>query len=369
MIRDVRRGIVIVVVSPVSIWDEDTPADCFLLREEFPSQTHNRKEYFLMQRRTIGHSGLEVTPLFLGGNVFGWTIDDATSFAVLDAYLEAGGNSIDTADVYSTWIPGHTGGESEAVIGRWLKARGNRDQVILATKVGSRMGSGKQGLSRQHILASVEDSLQRLHTDYIDLYQSHRDDTDTPLEETLQTFDELVRQGKVRAIGASNYTAPRLAEALRISDQQGYARYESIQPFYNLVERHEYEETLEPLILEQHVGVIPYSSLASGFLSGKYQPGQALPQTQRAQGVQKKYMNEHGFRVLHAVEQIAQARRATPSQVALAWLIARPGISAPIASATSVEQVRELLGAVTLTLSDAEKETLNTVSRGGNVPQ
>jgi aryl-alcohol dehydrogenase-like predicted oxidoreductase len=322
-----------------------------------------------MQRRKLGHSGLEVTPLFLGGNVFGWTIDDAASFAVLDAYLEAGGNSIDTADVYSTWVPGHTGGESEAVIGRWLKARGNRDQVIIATKVGSRMGSGKQGLSRQHILASVEESLRRLQTEYIDLYQAHRDDAETPLEETLQAFDELVRQGKVRAIGASNYTAPRLAEALRVSEQLGYTRYESVQPFYNLVERQGYEEALEPLILEQEIGVIPYSSLASGFLSGKYQPGQALPQTQRAQGVQKRYMHERGFRILHAVEQLAQAHHATPAQIALAWLMARPGITAPIASATSVAQVRELIGAVAVTLSDAEKETLKTVSRGGDVPQ
>ncbi|MBA2392505.1 MAG: aldo/keto reductase [Ktedonobacteraceae bacterium] len=314
-----------------------------------------------MQRRKLGHSHLEVTPLFLGGNVFGWTIDDATSFAVLDAYLEAGGNSIDTADVYSTWVPGHVGGESEAVLGRWFKARGNRDQVILATKVGSRMGSGKEGLSRQHILASVEDSLKRLQTDYIDLYQSHRDDPNMPLEETLQTFDELVRQGKVRAIGASNYTAPRLAEALRVSEQHGYARYESIQPFYNLVERQDYEQALEPLIRAQEVGVIPYSSLASGFLSGKYQPGQVLPQTARAQGVKSKYMNERGFSTLKAVESIAQAHNATPSQVALAWLIARPGITSPIASATSVAQVRELIGAAELTLSAVEIEALNNV--------
>ncbi len=322
-----------------------------------------------MQRRKLGRSELEVTPLFLGGNVFGWTIDDAASFAVLDAYLDAGGNSIDTADVYSTWVPGHSGGESEAVIGRWMKARGNRHRVIIATKVGSQMGSGKQGLSRQHILESIEDSLKRLQTDYIDLYQSHRDDADTPLEETLQTFDELVRQGKVRAIGASNYTAPRLAEALRISEQHKYVRYASVQPFYNLVERQSYEELLEPLIKAQEIGVIPYSSLASGFLSGKYQPGQALPQTARAQGVQRRYMNERGFRVLKVVERLAQAEQATPSQVALAWLIARPGITAPIASATSVEQVRELINAVELKLSTAEIEMLNNASSGLDVIQ
>ncbi len=316
-----------------------------------------------MQLRKLGRSGLEVTPIFLGGNVFGWTIDDATSFAVLDAYVEAGGNSIDTADVYSTWAPGHSGGESEAVIGRWLKARGNRDKVLIATKVGSPMGSGKQGLSRQHIFESVEDSLKRLQTDFIDLYQSHRDDEETPLEETLRAFDDLIRQGKVRAIGASNYSAPRLAEALQISEQHGLARYESLQPFYNLVGRESYERDLEPLVLEKQIGVIPYSSLASGFLTGKYQPGQPLPQTARAGGVQQRYMNEKGFKILKAVEEIARAHNATPSQVALAWLIARPSITAPIASATSVEQVHELIGAAELRLTHDEIERLNTVSQ------
>jgi aryl-alcohol dehydrogenase-like predicted oxidoreductase len=325
-------------------------------------QFQQSRRTILMPFRRLGRSDLKISPLFLGGNVFGWTADEATSFAILDAYVESGGNSIDTADVYSAFVPGHVGGESETVIGRWLKARGNRDKVIIATKVGSRMGSGKQGLSRKHIFESIEDSLKRLQTDVIDLYQAHRDDADTPLEETLQAFDELVRQGKVRAIGASNYSAPRLAEALQISQQHGYARYESLQPLYNLVERESYESELEPLVREQEIGVISYFSLAAGFLSGKYQPGQELPRTARAQGVQQKYMNDRGFAVLKEVERVAQAHNVTPSQVALTWLIARPGITAPIASATSVEQVHGLIEATELKLSDEEIEALNKVS-------
>jgi aryl-alcohol dehydrogenase-like predicted oxidoreductase len=315
-----------------------------------------------MQLRTLGHSQLHITPLMLGGNVFGWTIDEATSFAVLDAYIEAGGNSIDTANSYSTWVPGHSGGESETIIGRWLKARRNRDKVIIATKVGSRMGSGEEGLSRKHIIKLAEDSLKRLQTDVIDLYQAHRDDLNTPLEETLQAFNDLIRQGKVRSIGASNYSASRLAEALQVSQQHGYARYESLQPLYNLIDREPYERELEPLVREHEVGVITYFSLASGFLSGKYQPNQELPHTARAQGIQSKYMNEQGFSILKEVERIARTYHATPSQVALAWIIARPSVTAPIASATSVEQVREIVGAVELKLSDAEIETLNRVS-------
>ncbi len=315
-----------------------------------------------MQFRKLGRSGLEISTLFLGGNVFGWSIDDATSFAVLDAYVEAGGNIIDTADTYSTWAPGHVGGESETVIGKWLHARGNRDKVLIATKVGNRMGSGKRGLSRAHILASVEDSLRRLQTDVIDLYQAHRDDPETPLEETLQAFDDLIRQGKVRAIGASNYSAPRLVEALQISQQRGLARFESLQPPYNLVNRATYEEALEPLVREQQIGVITYSSLASGFLTGKYQPGQELPQSVRAQGVQRNYLNEKGWSVLQEVERVAHAHSATPAQAALAWILARPSITAPIASATSVAQLHELITSVELQLSNDEIASLNKVS-------
>ncbi|HEY7416647.1 MAG TPA: aldo/keto reductase, partial [Ktedonobacteraceae bacterium] len=254
-----------------------------------------------MQLRKLGRSTLQITPLMLGGNVFGWTADEATSFAVLDAFVEAGGNSIDTADVYTARMPGNKGGESETIIGRWMKARGNRDKVVIATKLGHPMGPGKEGLSRNYIFAAVEASLQRLQTDYIDLYQAHKDDINTPLEETLQAFDDLVRQGKVRAIGASNYNASRLADALHISEQQSLARYESLQPRYNLYDREDYERELEPLCEKQEVGVISYFALAAGFLTGKYRPGQALPDSARAQNVQTRYMNERGFTILEAL--------------------------------------------------------------------
>jgi aryl-alcohol dehydrogenase-like predicted oxidoreductase len=308
-----------------------------------------------VQLRRLGRSTLEIFPLSLGTNVLGRTIDGPVAFAVLDVYVEGGGNCIDTADVYSA-------GESERILGRWMKARGNRDRVIIATKVGMQMEPGKQGLSRRYIFEEVEASLQRLQTGFIDLYQSHQDDAQTPLEETLQAFDELVRQGKVRVIGASNYSAARLAEALQVSQQHGYVRYESLQPFYNLVKREDYERELEPLCREHELGVLPYYSLASGFLTGKYAPGKPLPQSRRAQGVQERYMNERGFHILAEVERVAAHYHATPAQVALAWLIARPGVTAPIASATSVEQVRELLGAVELQLDEEAITALNTAS-------
>ena len=308
-----------------------------------------------MQLRKLGRSTLEIFPLSLGTNVLGRAIDEPTAFAVLDAYVEAGGNCIDTADVYSV-------GESELILGRWMKTRGNRDRVIMATKLGSQMGSGKQGLSRRYIFEAVEASLKRLQTDYIDLYQAHRDDADTPLEETLQAFDELVHQGKVHVIGASNYSAARLAEALQVSQEHGYVRYESLQPLYNLIDREAYERELELLCRERELGVITYFSLARGFLTGKYQPNKALPQSIRAQGVQDRYMNERGFRILAEVERVASRYHATPAQVALAWIIARPGVTAPIASATSVQQVRELLGAVELNLDGEAITALNKVS-------
>jgi aryl-alcohol dehydrogenase-like predicted oxidoreductase len=317
-----------------------------------------------MLMRTLGRTDMQVAELCLGGNVFGWTADEQTSFAVLDAYHEGGGNFIDTADTYSTWVPGHEGGESEAVLGRWMSARRNRDRVIIATKLGSRMNNDphRQGLSRQYMLKEVEDSLRRLQTDYIDLYQAHRDDLDTPLEETMATFNEMIQQGKVRSIGASNYSAARLAEALKVSDQHGYARYQSLQPPYSLVNREEYERDLKQLCIEQRLSVITYSSLASGFLSGKYRQGQDMPSSPRAKGIQQRYMNEHGFRILEEVDRIARAHNATPSQVSLAWILAQPGITAPIASATTVEQTRELLGAVSLKLTDEEIQSLDRVS-------
>jgi aryl-alcohol dehydrogenase-like predicted oxidoreductase len=308
-----------------------------------------------MLTRKLGRTGLKVSALCLGGNTFGWTTDQAASEAVLDAYLEAGGNFIDTADVYARWAPGNKGGESETALGVWMAARRNRQAVIIATKVCGPMGAGPNdaGLSRQHIMDGVEASLRRLQTDYIDLYQAHWDDTDTPLEETLRAFDDLVRQGKVRYLGASNHVAWRLTRALWESDRHGYARYECLQPKYNLVIRDEYERELEPLCLEQNIAVIPYSSLASGFLSGKYHRGGALPDTARAAGVQKTYMNERGFAVLAAVEKVAAGVGATPAQVALSWLAHRPGITAPIASATSVTQLKEIAAAIDLRL-DAE---------------
>jgi aryl-alcohol dehydrogenase-like predicted oxidoreductase len=308
-----------------------------------------------MLTRKLGRTGLKVSALCLGGNTFGWTTDQPASEAVLDGYLEAGGNLIDTADVYARWAPGNKGGESETALGVWMAARRNRHAVIIATKVCGAMGTGPNdaGLSRQHIMEGVEASLRRLQTDYIDLYQAHWDDKDTPLEETLRAFDDLVRQGKVRYLGASNHVAWRLTRALWESERHGYARYECLQPKYNLVVRDEYERELEPLCLEQNIAVIPYSSLASGFLSGKYRRGGELPSTARAAGVQKTYMNERGFAVLAAIEKVAAGVGATPAQVALSWLAHRPGITAPIASATSVAQLKEIAAAIDLRL-DAE---------------
>ena len=317
-----------------------------------------------MLMRRLGRTGLRVSALCLVGNTFGWTTDQKASEAVLDAYVEAGGNFIDTADVYSRWVSGHKGGESEDVLGKWMKVRGNRRSVIIATKVMGPMGPGANdtGLSRQHIVEGVEDSLERLQTDFIDLYQAHWDDRDTPLDETLRAFDDLVRQGKVRYIGASNYHAWRLTRALWESDRRAFVRYESIQPKYNLVFRDEYERELEPLCLEQSIGVIPYSSLGSGFLSGKYHRGRELPKTARSGNVEKIYMTDRGFTVLEAVEKVAAGAGATAAQVALSWLAHRPGITAPIASATSVAQLKELLGGIELELDADARTTLDRAS-------
>src|SRR5262245_49930408 len=317
-----------------------------------------------MQMRKLGRTGLRVAALCLGGNTFGWTTDQKASEAVLDAYVEGGGNFIDTADVYARWAPGNKGGESEHALGIWMKARANRSSVLIATKVMGPMGPGPNdtGLSRQHIMERVETSLRRLQTDYIDLYQAHWDDRDTPLDETLRAFDDLVCQGKVRYIGASNYVAWRLTRALWESDKRGTVRFESLQPKYNLVFRDEYERELEPLCLAEGVGVIPYSSLGSGFLSGKYRRGGQLPATARAGGVQKAYMTERGFAVLEAVEKVAAQAGATPAQVALSWLAHRPGITAPIASATSVEQLKELIAGIELRLDEEARAALDKAS-------
>jgi aryl-alcohol dehydrogenase-like predicted oxidoreductase len=322
-----------------------------------------------MERREIGHSGLRVAALALGGNVFGWTADEATSFAVLDAFVDGGFQLIDTADVYSRWAPGHAGGESESVIGRWLKAPGNahkRDRIVLATKVGKPMGdegSGKAGLSRRWIRQAVHDSLARLQTDRIDLYQSHDDDPATPLEETMAAFGELIAEGKVRAIGASNFTAARLAEANAVAARLGVPRYECLQPHYNLVERKVYEDELEPLCRAEGLGVINFFGLARGFLTGKYRSEADLSQSVRGGGV-RKYLAPQPLGVLAALDETAAELGATPAQVALAWQMARPGITAPIASATGVAQLQELLGAARLRLSPAQVARLDGASAG-----
>lgn len=312
--------------------------------------------------RPLGRSGLQVAPLAFGGNVFGWTADEATSFSLLDAFVDAGFNLIDTADVYSRWAPGHSGGESEAVIGRWLKASGKRDRIVLATKVGKEMGEGKIGLSRRYIRQAVEASLKRLQTDRIDLYQSHDDDAATPLEETLATFGELIAEGKVRAIGASNHSAPRLAEALATSERLGLPRYETLQPLYNLVDRAAYEADLQPLCLQHGLGVINFFGLARGFLTGKYRSEADLAQSPRGAGVKAACFNERGWRVLAALDAVAERTGATQAQVALGWQIAQPGITAPIASATSVKQWAELAPAATLQLDAEAMRTLTEAS-------
>jgi aryl-alcohol dehydrogenase-like predicted oxidoreductase len=317
-----------------------------------------------MEKRRLGQSSLEVPPITFGCNVFGWTADEKTSFELLDAWLGAGFNFLDTADVYSRFHPGNHGGESETIIGSWLKARGNRDKVIIATKVGLDMGPGKQGLSRAYIQNAVEDSLRRLQTDYIDLYQSHRDDPDTPIEETLSAYGELIHQGKVREIGASNYSADRLAEALKISVEKGLPRYQSLQPHYSLVERTEFEGPLESLCLAEKIGVIGYFSLASGFLTGKYRSRDDLAGRIRGPRVEK-YLNDYGFGVLKALDEVAHRYEAKPGQIALAWLIQRPGVTAPIASATNPEQLAELVEAADIELDTDSIEKLDAASKPG----
>jgi aryl-alcohol dehydrogenase-like predicted oxidoreductase len=316
----------------------------------------------MIQRRHLGRSALQVSPLCLGGNVFGWTADEQASFRVLDAFVAAGMNFIDTADVYSRWAPGNQGGESETILGKWMMQRGNRENVIIATKVGSDMGAQGTGLSRSHITRAVDASLKRLRTHYIDLYQSHIDDAGTALEETLGTYADLITQGKVRAIGASNFTAERLAQALHVSKRHAYPRYESLQPLYNLYDRAGYETALDPLCRTEGLGVISYSSLGSGFLSGKYRTDADVSKSARGAGVKRKYYNDRGFRILQALDEVSQRQNSTPAAVALAWLLARPGLTAPIASATSVEQLGELLAATRLTLDAGSIDLLNQAS-------
>ena len=317
-----------------------------------------------MQTRRMGRTGLYVTPICFGGNVLGWTTDQQRSYDVLDTFVAGGGNFIDSADVYSRWAPGHVGGESERILGDWMQARNNRSSLIIATKVGMRMDDGPngEGLSRYRIIKHVEDSLMRLKTDYIDLYQSHADDLNTPLDETLRAYDDLISSGKVRYIGASNFAAWRLTKALWVSERHNLARYECVQPRYNLVMRADYERELEPMCISEGVGVITYSSLASGFFSGKYRAGQALPTSPRAGGVQANYMNERGFKILAAVDAVAKELNTTSGQVALAWIMARPGITAAIASGTTVDQVKDLTASAELVLPAAAIASLTEAS-------
>jgi aryl-alcohol dehydrogenase-like predicted oxidoreductase len=314
-----------------------------------------------MQRVKLGKSDLEVPVICLGGNVYGWTMTEADSFRQLDAALEAGLDFIDTADVYSRWAPGHKGGESETILGKWLAKGKKRSNVILATKVGIDMGDGKQGLKAAYIEQAVEDSLKRLQTDYIDLYQAHKDDEETPLEETLGAFDKLVRQGKVRHIGASNYTGARLAKALKVSKDNGLVSYVCLQPQYNLVARDPFESDLLPIVEAHTLGVIPYYSLAAGFLTGKYRSKQDAEGKARG-GTVARYLNDWGWSVLRALDEVAVAHHSTPARVALAWLMVQPGVTAPIASATNEKHLTDLIEATKLKLDHASIEKLTTVS-------
>jgi aryl-alcohol dehydrogenase-like predicted oxidoreductase len=309
-----------------------------------------------MKQKQLGNTGVKVSSLCFGGNVFGWTADEATSFRLLDAFLDNGGNFIDTADVYSVWVPGNTGGDSEKIIGNWFKATGKRDKVVIATKVGMKMGPDREGLAAAYIKRSVEDSLKRLQTDHIDLYQSHKDDEKTPLEETLGAYDDLVKQGKVRFIGASNYSAKRLAEAIEISRKNNLPEYQTLQPEYNLYDRAGYETELQGVAKKYALGVIPYFSLAAGFLTGKYRS--EADRGDKARGAKvKNYLNERGQRILAALDQVAKQHNAKPAQVALAWLESQPTITAPIASATSVEQLKEITAEVKLDEADLKALT------------
>lgn len=305
-------------------------------------------------KRELGHSGLHIAPLVLGGNVFGWTADEKTSFALLDAFVAGGGNAIDTADVYSAWVPGHEGGgQSETVIGKWLAQRGRRDDVLIFTKVGMELGPDKKGLSKAYIKQAVEASLKRLQTDYIDLYQSHKDDEALPVTEPLEAYAELLKEGKIRAIGASNFKPARLQAALDAA-QHGLPRYESLQPEYNLYDREAFEHDDLPIVQASGIGVIPYFGLAAGFLTGKYRSEDDLKKSQRGAGIGKKYLNDKGFKILKALDAVADRHGVSQAQVALAWLMQAPGITAPIASGTSVAQVQELLKALDVQLSAAD---------------
>jgi aryl-alcohol dehydrogenase-like predicted oxidoreductase len=314
-----------------------------------------------MQTKVLGSSNIQVVPLMLGGNVFGWTADAPTSFRILDAYVDRGFNFIDTADVYSRWLPGNHGGESETILGQWFKQSGKRDKVVLATKVGNDMGDGKQGLAKKYILEEVEASLKRLQTDHIELYQSHKDDESTPLQETLEAYQQLIQQGKVSIIGASNYKAPRLTEAIELAQKHGLPIYQTLQPEYNLYDRQDYEQNLAPVAEKFHLGVVPYFSLASGFLTGKYKTIEDTKGAKRGSRVEK-YFDDRGKKILKALDEVAAETHAKQATIALAWLLAQPTITAPIASATSTDQLESLFAAVDLKLDSSSIEKLTSAS-------
>lgn len=314
-----------------------------------------------MEKRTLGGTDIQIAPLVFGGNVFGWTADEPTSFRLLDAFTDAGFNGIDTSDNYTAWIPGNTGGDSERVIGKWLKQTGKRDKVVIATKVGGKFSEEKKGLKKAYILQSIEDSLTRLQTDHIDLYQTHYDDLETPIEETLEAYAEIIKSGKVRAIGTSNMTAERLAESINISKQKGFPAYQSLQPEYNLMEREKYETQYAPFVKEHNIGVIPYFALASGFLTGKYRSEKDLEGSSRTKYV-ARYLNEKGFKILKALDEVAAQYNSKPGTIAIAWVMAQPGITAPIASASNMAQFDDLVAAAAVKLNAKTMELLNAVS-------
>lgn len=315
-----------------------------------------------MNKRPLGRTGLSIAPLVFGGNVFGWTADEATSFDLLDRFVDAGFNAIDTADAYSTWAPGNVGGESETIIGRWLKSRKARDKVLVFTKVGSEMGPNKKGLSGAYIEEAVEASLTRLGIDAIDLYQSHWPDPDTPYEDTLAAYDRLLKAGKVRAIGASNLSADQLRAALGVSAKTGLPRYETLQPEYNLYDRPSYDGALRDLCLAQGLGVISYFALARGFLSGKYRGQADVAKSPRGESIASHYFNDRGWRILKALDDVAARHDAKPAEIALAWLIARPGVTAPIASATTPDQLASLIRSAEIELTAEDVAALDAAS-------
>ena len=314
-----------------------------------------------MKKNKLGHSTLETAPVILGGNVFGWTADEKRSFEILDAFAAAGFNCIDTADIYSRWAPGNKGGESETIIGKWLKKSGNREKVIIATKTGGDTGKGKPDLSARHVLQAAEDSLKRLQTDYIDLYQSHFDDETTPADETLEAYARLVKEGKVQFIGASNLSAARIEESLKVSEQKKYPRYETVQPLYNLYDREKFEKEYQPLCLAHNLSAITYFSLANGFLTGKYRSVKDTHKSQRGDRA-IKYFTPKGFRILDALDKVSEQYNAKLAQIAIAWLIAQPAVAAAIASATSVEQLNDLIAGANIEL---DKNALDELTRAG----